>query len=75
MLYNKYILFIFTKNLKHTIMKTLELILKGYCNGEYTLNEMQVIVNETMQYCGYKMAYGKRYLKAIISGELIEVSI
>lgn len=56
-------------------MKTLELILKGYCNGEYSLNEMQAIVNETMQYCGYKMAYGKYYLKAIISGELIEVSI
>jgi len=56
-------------------MKTLELILKGYCNGEYSLKEMQAIVNETMQYCGYKMAHGKRYLKAIISGELIEVSI
>jgi hypothetical protein len=56
-------------------MKTLELILKGYCNGEYSLNEMQRIVNETMQFCGYKMEYGKRYLKAIISGQLIEVSL
>ena len=72
---NKYILFIFTKNLKHTIMKTLELILKGYCNGEYSLNEMQSIVNEAMEYRGYKMANGKRYLKAICFGELIEVSM
>ena len=56
-------------------MKTLELILKGYGNGEYSLNEMQAIVNETMQFCGYKLANGKRYLKAIVSGELIEVCV
>ena len=56
-------------------MKTLKLILKGYCNGEYSLNEMQSIVNESMEYIGYKMINGKRYLKAICFGELIEVSI
>lgn len=56
-------------------MKTLELILKGYKNGEYTLNKMIVIVNETMEYRGYKMAYGKRYLKAIYLDKLIEVSL
>ena len=56
-------------------MKTLELILRGYINGEYGMNEMAEIVNEAMEYRGYKMANGKRYLKAICFGELIEVSL
>lgn len=56
-------------------MEKLNLILKGYCDGKYSLNEMQLIVNKTMVYSGYKIQNGKRYLKAIVSGELIEVCI
>lgn len=56
-------------------MKTLELILRGYINGEYGLKEMIDIVNEAMEYRGYKAANGKRTLKAICFGELISVEI
>ena len=56
-------------------MKTLELILRGYINGEFGMKEMIKIVNKTMKYRGYKMVNGKRYLKAICFGKLIEVSL
>lgn len=55
-------------------MKTLELILEGYINGQYSLNEMKDIINETMQYRGYKSCYGKRSLSALVGSELITVT-
>jgi hypothetical protein len=56
-------------------MKTLTQILKGYCNGDYSLNEMREMVNETMVYRGYALMGGKRYLRAMVNGEFVEVSV
>lgn len=56
-------------------METLKLILKGYINGDYSLNQMIDIVNETMEYRGYLLNNGKRELKAIFNNKLIIESI
>lgn len=61
--------------MKSEKMKTLQLILRAYHRGEISLNEMQDIVNETMEYRGFKMSYGSYSLKAIFHGELIQATL
>lgn len=51
----------------------LQAILNQYNEGQITLFEMQDEVNELGIYMGYKMQNGKRFLKAFINHELIQV--